>query len=432
MADRFDLVIIGAGPGGYVAAIKGAKLGLTVAVVENREVGGTCLNRGCIPAKAMIHASRLYREMKEGGQFGIFAENVRYEYDKILEYKEGTSGSLRQGVEQLFKANGVTLVKGTGALQADKTVLVTGCEGEEESRVLKGKHVLLASGSKPMNLPIQGLDLPGVLTSDRLFELKRAPESLLIIGGGVIGAEFASVFSSLGIRVTIAEALPRLLADLGQDISQNLKMILKKRGIKIYTGATVKRIEETKHGLACVFEEKGEEKREEADYVLSAAGRVPETEKLLGPGTELAMERGRIVVDSNFETSMEGVYAIGDVIKGIQLAHVASAQGVWVAEHLAGTGHSIDLSIVPNCVYTSPEIASVGLTEDEAAQAGIPVSVGKFLMSANGKSQISREERGFIKIIAEADTKVVLGAQMMCARATDMIGEMATAAANTE
>ena len=429
MADIFDLVIIGAGPGGYVAAIKGAKLGLSVAVVENREVGGTCLNRGCIPAKAMIHASQVYREMKEGGQFGIFAENVRYEYDKILEYKEGTSGSLRQGVEQLFKANNVTLVKGTGTLQADKTVLVTGCEGKEESRVLKGTHVLLASGSKPMNLPIEGLDLPGVLTSDGLLGLQHAPESLLIIGGGVIGAEFASVFSSLGIRVTIVEALPRLLANLDKDISQNLKMILKKRGIKIYTGAMVKRIEKTEHGLACVFEEKGEEKREEADYVLSAAGRVPETEKLLGPGTELAMERGRITVDSNFETSMEGVYAIGDVIKGIQLAHVASAQGVWVAEHLAGTGHSIDLSVVPSCVYTSPEIASVGLTE-EAAQAGIPVSVGKFLMSANGKSQISREERGFIKIIAEADTKVVLGAQMMCARATDMIGEMATAVAN--
>lgn len=429
MADIFDLVIIGAGPGGYVAAIKGAKLGLSVAVVENREVGGTCLNRGCIPAKAMIHASQVYREMKEGGQFGIFAENVRYEYDKILEYKEGTSGSLRQGVEQLFKANNVTLVKGTGTLQADKTVLVTGCEGEVESRVLKGTHVLLASGSKPMNLPIEGLELPGVLTSDGLLGLQHAPESLLIIGGGVIGAEFASVFSSLGIRVTIVEALPRLLANLDKDISQNLKMILKKRGIKIYTGAMVKRIEKTEHGLACVFEEKGEEKREEADYVLSAAGRVPETEKLLGPGTELAMERGRITVDSNFETSMEGVYAIGDVIKGIQLAHVASAQGVWVAEHLAGTGHSIDLSVVPSCVYTSPEIASVGLTE-EAAQAGIPVSVGKFLMSANGKSQISREERGFIKIIAEADSKVVLGAQMMCARATDMIGEMATAAAN--
>ena len=377
----------------------------------------------------MVMEPTVYREMKEGGQFGIFAENVRYEYDKILEYKEGTSGSLRQGVEQLFKANNVTLVKGTGTLQADKTVLVTGCEGKEESRVLKGTHVLLASGSKPMNLPIEGLDLPGVLTSDGLLGLQHAPESLLIIGGGVIGAEFASVFSSLGIRVTIVEALPRLLANLDKDISQNLKMILKKRGIKIYTGAMVKRIEKTEHGLACVFEEKGEEKREEADYVLSAAGRVPETEKLLGPGTELAMERGRITVDSNFETSMEGVYAIGDVIKGIQLAHVASAQGVWVAEHLAGTGHSIDLSVVPSCVYTSPEIASVGLTE-EAAQAGIPVSVGKFLMSANGKSQISREERGFIKIIAEADTKVVLGAQMMCARATDMIGEMATAAAN--
>ena len=226
------------------------------------------------------------------------------------------------------------------------------------------------------------------------------------------------------------EALPRLLANLDKDISQNLKMILKKRGIKIYTGAMVKRIEKTEHGLACVFEEKGEEKREEADYVLSAAGRVPETEKLLGPGTELAMERGRITVDSNFETSMEGVYAIGDVIKGIQLAHVASAQGVWVAEHLAGTGHSIDLSVVPSCVYTSPEIASVDLRRTRRPRLEYLYQSGKFLMSANGKSQISREERGFIKIIAEADTKVVLGAQMMCARATDMIGEMATAAAN--
>ena len=226
------------------------------------------------------------------------------------------------------------------------------------------------------------------------------------------------------------QALPRLLANLDKDISQNLKMILKKRGVKIYTGAMVKRIEKTEHGLACIFEEKGGEKREEAEYVLSAAGRVPETEKLLAPGTDLAMERGRIVVNSDFETSMKGVYAIGDVIKGIQLAHVASAQGVWVAEHLAGAGHSIDLSVVPSCVYTSPEIASVGLTEDEAAQAGIPVSVGKFLMSANGKSQISREERGFIKIIAEADHKVVLGAQMMCARATDMISQFAVAIAN--
>lgn len=427
MAETFDLVIIGAGPGGYVAAIKGAKLGLRTAVVENREVGGTCLNRGCIPAKAMIHASQLYREIKEGGQFGVFAENVRYDYDKILEYKNETSGNLRQGIEQLFKANGVTFIKGTGTLQADKTVMVTGDDGV---KVLEGTYVLLASGSKPMELPIEGIGLPGVLTSDSLFKLEQVPDSLLIIGGGVIGAEFATVFASLGTQVTIVEALPRLLANLDKDISQNLKMILKKRGIQMYTSAMVKRIEPSGDGLACIFEEKEEEKRIEAQYVLSAAGRVAETGKLLGPGTQLAMERGRIVVDDRFETSMKGVYAIGDVIKGIQLAHAASAQGVCVAERLAGHEPSIDLSVVPSCVYTSPEIGCAGMTEDEAAQLNIPVTVGKFLMSANGKSQISKEERGFIKVVARADDEVVLGAQMMCSRATDMIGEFVTAIAN--
>lgn len=427
MAEVYDLVIIGAGPGGYVAAIKGAKLGLRCAVVENREVGGTCLNRGCIPAKAMIHASQLFREIKEGGQFGIFAEDVRYDYDKILAYKNETSGSLRGGVEQLLKANGVALVRGTGSLQADRTVTVT---GEEGVRTLEGKSVLLASGSKPMELPIEGIGLPGVLTSDSLFQLDHVPDSLLIIGGGVIGAEFATVFSTLGTQVTIVEALPRLLANLDKDISQNLKMILKKRGIQMYTSAMVKRLEPSGEGLACIFEEKEEEKRMEAQYVLSAAGRAPETGTLLGPGTELAMERGRILVDDHFETSMKGVYAIGDVIKGIQLAHAASAQGVCVAEYLAGQEPSVDVSVVPSCVYTSPEIASVGLTEDEAKGLGIPVDVGKFLMSANGKSQISREERGFIKVVAGKEDKRVLGAQMMCARATDMIGEFATAIAN--
>lgn len=426
MDNKFDLIVIGAGPGGYVAAIKVAKLGLHVAVVEARDVGGTCLNRGCIPAKAMIHASALYRDIKEGERFGIFAPDVRFDYEKILEYKEETSANLRQGVEQLFKANGVTLVRGKGTLQSDKTVIV---ETEEGAVCLEGTNILLASGSKPLILPIEGMELPGVLTSDELFQLSEVPSSLLIIGGGVISVEFATVFAALGCKITIVEALPRLVPNLDKDISQNLKMILKKRGIDIHTGATVQKVIKEDDELVCTFLEKEKLMDIKAQYVLSAVGRVSNTEGLFGEHTVLDMERGKIVVNTHFETSMKGVYAIGDVIKGIQLAHVASAQGIFVAEELAGEAPSIDLAVVPSCVYTEPEIASVGITEDEAKEQEIPLKIGKFMMSANGKSAISKEERGFVKILMD-ESGVVLGAQMMCARATDMIGELATAVAN--
>ncbi|MEG1505103.1 MAG: dihydrolipoyl dehydrogenase [Lachnospiraceae bacterium] len=427
MENKYDLIVIGAGPGGYVAAIKAAKLGMKTAVVESREVGGTCLNRGCIPAKAMIHASALYREIKEGAQFGIFAEDVRYDYEKILSYKEETSEGLRKGVEQLFQANGVTLIRGKGCLQSDKTVAV---ETEDGSCTLEGNHILLASGSKPLILPIEGMDLPGVLTSDELFRLTEAPKSLVIIGGGVISVEFATVFAALGCQITIVEALPRLVPNLDKDISQNLKMILKKRDIDIHTGASVQKVSREGESLVCTFLEKEKPVEVKAQYVLSAVGRVSNTDGLFGAGVSLDMERGKIVVNEHFETSMKDVYAIGDVIKGIQLAHVASAQGILVAEELSGRKSSIDLSVVPSCVYTNPEIASVGITEEEAKEQGIQLNVGKFLMSANGKSLISKEERGFVKVLLNAENSVILGAQMMCARATDMIGEFGTAVAN--
>lgn len=427
MKEKFDLIIIGAGPGGYVAAIKAAHLGLDTAVVESGELGGTCLNRGCIPTKAMIHASSLYREIQEGGKFGIFADDVRYDYSKILTYKDETSLALRQGIEQLFKANGITFVKGTGALTADKKVEV---QMEEEKVCLEAENVLLASGSKPLILPIEGMDLPGVLTSDELFKLEEVPESLLVIGGGVISVEFATVFSSLGCKVTIVEALPRILPNLDKEISQNLKMILKRRGIDIHTAASVQKVEKDGDILKCTFLEKEKPVEVASQYILSAVGRVSNTDGLFAEGVSVEMERGKILVDEHFETSQKGVYAVGDVIKGIQLAHVASAQGTCVAEEIAGKNPSIDLSIVPSCVYTDPEIASVGITEEEAKEQGIEIAVGKFMMSANGKALITKEERSFVKVIADASRKNILGAQMMCARATDMIGEFGTAIAN--
>ena len=427
MGQHYDVMVIGAGPGGYVAAIRAAKLGLHVAVVEEDRAGGTCLNRGCIPAKAMIHAAETYRSAREADRFGVETGRVSFDYGKILAYKEETTDALVQGVEQLLAGNGVDRLAGKGTLLAGKKVRVT---TEEKEEVYAADHIILAAGSKPLLLPIPGMDLPGVLTSDGLFRLQECPESLAIIGGGVISVEFATAFAGLGTKVTILEALPRLVPNLDKEISQNLKMILKKRGVDIHTSASVQEVAEEDGRYVLRFTEKEQKREVSARYVLCAVGRVPNTEGLFAEDALPDMERGRVLVDEKFETSIPGVYAIGDLIFGMQLAHTASAQGTVVAEHLAGRSASVDLSVVPSCVYTDPEIASVGLTEEAAKEQGIPVRVGKFSMSANGKSLISREERGFVKILAAEESGVILGAQMMCARATDMIGELATAVAN--
>ena len=260
--------------------------------------------------------------------------------------------------------------------------------------------------------------------------MKSVPESLTIIGGGVISVEFATVYAELGCKVTILEALPRILPNMDKEISQNLKLILKKRGIDIHTAAAVQGVEADEDQYICKYVEKEKEQSVASQYVLCAVGRCPNTDGLFAEDATPEMNRGRVVVNEKFETSIPGVYAIGDLIFGAQLAHTASAQGIQVAEQLAGKEVSVDVNVVPGCVYTDPEIASVGITEDEAKEKGIAVKVGKFIMSANGKSLITKEERGFIKIVVEEESGVIVGAQMMCARATDMIGEFVTAVAN--
>ena len=481
MKNEFDLIIIGAGPGGYVAAIKAAKAGLSVAVVENRRVGGTCLNRGCIPAKAMIHASSLYREAVCGQQFGLFADEAAYDYEAILNYKTESIDQLVGGIEQLLKANGVTVINGTGTLlpaengvnrvqvaaadgcaedaaeagaDGDAGADAAGADGDAAADAAAGvycaKNVILASGSKPARIPVPGMDLLHVLDSDGLFALEDAPQSLVIIGGGVIGVEFATVFSNLGTEVTIVEALPKLLDNFDKEISQNLKMILKKRGVEAHLNASVKEcLAADDDWVTCVFEEKGKTQEISAEYVLVAAGRVPVTDGLFGEGVSVDMNRRFVAVDEHFRTSMSGVYAIGDLTGGIMLAHAASAHGVRaveeilaeqgaVSENMAGQGagngaapaSAQKIDVIPAGVYTDPEIATVGITEAQAKEQGIEVATGKFIMSANGKSLITREERGFIKVVADASSHKVLGAQMMCARATDMIAEFATAIVN--
>lgn len=431
MEERYDLIVIGAGPGGYVAAIKAAKLGMKTAVVENREVGGTCLNRGCVPAKAMLHAAKLYQEVLSGERFGIISKEVSYDYGKVLSYKNETSESLRLGVEQLLKGNKVERISGTGSLTKEGRVRIKTKEGEE---ILQAKHILLATGSKPALLPIEGIRIPGIMTSDEMFQLDHVPESLLIIGGGVIGVELATVFSSFGSKVTLLEAEERLLPGLDKEISQNVRLLLKKRGVDIHTKAFVRKIEKEGLDFICTYEEKVKDKEKlevlKTPYLLSATGRIPNTDGLLEEKALLKMDRGRIVVKENFETSMPGVFAIGDVIGGIQLAHAASSQGICAVEGMNGKEPSIDLSVVPSCVYTDPEIACVGITEAEAKEKGIETVTGKFLTHGNSKSFITKEERGFVKVVTDKETGVLLGAQMMCARATDMIGEMGTAISN--
>ena len=418
----FDLIVVGGGPGGYEAALHAAKLGLKTALVEKDFVGGTCLNRGCIPTKALLHASSVYEEAKNSAGMGVVCEPA-YDLAAIYAYKQQIVEKLRGGVEGLLKSAKVTVLSGVGTLTAAHTVQV----GEQ---TLTAENILLATGSVPARPPIPGLDLPGVLTSDELLGGAAAFRSLVIIGGGVIGMEFATFFNDLGVDVTVVEGLDRLLPLLDKELGQNLSMIMKKRGVKIFTGAMVQSVTATEHGLSVNFETKGAANSAEAEAVLCAIGRRPYTDGLFGEGVALEMEGRRIKVNERFETSMPHVYAIGDVSAKIQLAHVATAQGLYAVNEIAGKGNGVDLSIVPSCVYTRPEIASVGMTEQEAKDAEIPVRTGKVTMFSNGRTVIVNGDRGFMKVLAHAETRRILGVQMMGANVSDMIGEFGEAIAN--
>ena len=418
----FDLIVVGGGPGGYEAALHAAKCGLKTALVEKDFVGGTCLNRGCIPTKALLHASGVYDEAKNGASVGVSAQ-PSYDLSAIYAYKQQVVEKLRSGIEGLLKSAKVTVIPGVGTLTAEHTVTVG-------DAVCTAEFILLATGSVPARPPIPGLDLEGVLTSDELLSGVALFRSIVIIGGGVIGMEFATFFNDLGVEVTVVEGLDRLLPLLDKELGQNLSMIMKKRGVKIFTGAMVKSVTKTETGLSVNFESKGAPASAEAEVVLCAIGRRPYTDGLFGEGVSLEMEGRRIKVNERFETSMPGVYAIGDVSAKIQLAHVATAQGLYAVNEIAKRPNGVDLSIVPSCVYTRPEIASVGMTEQEAKDAEIPVKVGKVTMFSNGRTIILNGDRGFMKVLANAETRKILGVQLMCSNASDMIGAWGEAIAN--
>ena len=420
---KYDLIVIGGGPGGYVAAIRAGQLGMKTALVERDAVGGTCLNRGCIPTKTLLHSANLYREMRSCAAFGLKAEGLDFDYGAMCARKGEVVGQLRKGIEGLLKGNRVELIPGSAVIEGPGRVRV----GEE---VLETTNILVATGAKPAVPPIPGLDLPGVVTSDGLLNDSIFYPRIAIIGGGVIGMEFASLYSALGAEVTVIEAMDRILPTMDKELAQNLAMLMKKRGVKICAGAKVERVERTGEGLVCTFTAKDKTDSVAADIVLVSTGRRPNTAGLCAEGVDLGLDRDAIPVDGRFQTRVPGIYAIGDVVKGnIQLAHVASAQGICAVTMMAGQPMPMKLSAIPSCVYTEPEISCVGLTEAQCKDQGIPAKGSKYLMSGNGRSIIAGAERGFVKVVSHADTGVVLGAQLMCERATDLIGEFTAAVA---
>lgn len=421
--DVFDLVIVGGGPAGTHAAMEAAKCGMHTALVEPDALGGTCLNRGCIPTKTLLRTAALYRETKNGAEIGLRAPDVSVDMAGLQRYKNSVVEKLSGGVSENLRRAKVCLVKGSARLRSPEEVDVG-------AQTLRTKRVLLATGCLPAGISVPGAGLEGVSDSTGMLALETIPESIVIIGGGVIGMEFASLYLDLGSRVTVIEALDRLLANMDRELGQSLKLSLKKRGADIRTSAALKEIQQGGDGLVCVFTENGQKTEVSAEAVLVAVGRKPNTDGLFSPGCKPETAHGFIVVNSRYETSLPGVWAVGDVTGGIQLAHMASAEAINAVEFMCGNDAPICTEVVPFCVFTSPEIASVGISPQEAKKCGRNVITKKYVMTANGKTVLSRGERGYISITADAETGCICGAQMFCARATDMIGEFVSAIVN--
>lgn len=422
----FDLVVIGGGPGGYVAAIRAAQLGMNVACVEKRgSLGGTCLNVGCIPSKALLQSSHHYETAsKEFATHGIKTSGLEVDLEAMLQRKEKVVGDLTKGIEFLFKKNKVTYIQGTGVLAGAGKINVTLLEGGEQQ--LTASNILIATGSDVAPLPGVEIDEKQIVSSTGALSLDKIPSSMIVIGGGVIGLELGSVWRRLGAEVTVVEFLDTLLPGMDLDIRKQMQRTMKKQKMKLKLSSKVTAASKDENGVSLTVEslKKGESETLQADVVLVAIGRIPYTNGLglndVGVATD---EKGFIQVDDHFKTSVEGVYAIGDVIGGAMLAHKAEEEGVAVAELLAGKPGHVNYKAIPGVVYTWPEVASVGRSEDGLKRDGIAYNVGKFPFSANSRARASGDSEGFVKILADAESDKVLGVHMVGPGAGELIAE---------
>jgi dihydrolipoamide dehydrogenase len=417
------IAIIGSGPGGYVAAIRASQLGADVTVIEEEAIGGTCLNHGCIPTKSLLASAELFNSLKEAEEFGVCAGEIKADFAKMMERKSRVVDNLSDGIKMIFKKRGIKLINGRGALISPGRIRVVSSLGVEEVNASK---ILITTGSKPTALPSLDFKQPGILSSKDTLSLERLPKSILIIGGGAIGLEFACFFNALGTSVTIVEMMDQLLPNEDKRISRQMAQILKKRGIKILLKTRVKDIvSQSNEGITCLLEN-GDEVS--AEKLILSIGRKPNSQ---GMGLEdigvHIDKRGSISVNNKMETNVTGIYAAGDVTGGMLLAHVASAEGIIAVENALGIASQIDYSTIPRCVYTFPEIASVGQTTDEALISGKKIKTGRFPFSASGKALIMDQTVGSVHLVVEERTDRIIGGQIIGPHATELIHEIALA-----
>lgn len=427
MENKFDILVIGAGPGGYVAAIRASQLGFKVAVVEKNELGGVCLNWGCIPTKALLKSAQVYNYTKHLADYGLEGEQASFDIAKVVERERGVSAQMSKGIEFLFKKNKITTIKGVAKIIAPDCVEVTPLDGGEVYNV-EAKHIIVATGARPNSLPFAPIDGKKIISYREALVPTDLPSSMAVIGSGAIGSEFTYFYKSMGVDVTLIEYMDQIVPLEDADVAAQLSRSFRKMGVKVMVSSGVKSIDTSGEGCKLIIETKKGDVELQVDRVLSAVGVIPNTDNLGLEALGVEMNRGKIVVDEFYATNIKGIYAIGDVIPTPALAHVASAEGIACVEKIAGLDVApIDYNYIPGATYTSPEIASVGITEKRAKEQGLEYKVGKFPFTASGKATTSGNKDGFVKLIIDANTDRVLGAHLIGENVTEMVSGMVLA-----
>ncbi|ODS50113.1 MAG: dihydrolipoamide dehydrogenase [Halanaerobium sp. 4-GBenrich] len=424
--NKYQIAIIGSGPGGYVAALRAGYYGKKTVLIEKEMLGGTCLNWGCIPTKAFVRSAELFSDIKNAKSFGLEVENAEVNFPAVVKRKDQIVKRLVGGIDYLLKQNNVVKLEGRASFIDSKKLKI---ENEDKTEEIEAENIIIATGSKAAELPIPGADLDGILDSREVLDLKELPESMVIIGGGIIGMEFAFIFSSFGVEVTVVEYLEQLVSGVDSEIAKELLRSAKRRKINVKTSSEVKEIKNSSDGYEVIYLNKDKEKSVKAEKILMAVGRKPYHQglNLENAGVEITERRKAVKVNKKMQTNVDGIYAVGDVTDKVLLAHVASHQGVIAVENIMGKDKKMSYHAVPGAIFSSPEIGTVGLSEDEAKEQGIDYKVGSFPFAANGKVLAMGERNGKVKIIAEKGSNKIIGAAVIGLAASDLIAELTLA-----
>jgi dihydrolipoamide dehydrogenase len=428
----YDVIVLGSGPGGYPAAIRASQLGFKVAIIEKESLGGVCLNWGCIPTKALLKSAQVYEYLKHSADYGIQSENVKHDFGAVIRRSRGVADKMSKGVQFLMKKNKIDVVMGYGKVAGKGRVEVTAADGSKQ--VVEGKYIIIATGARSRQLPAMPIDGKKIIGYREAMVLPQQPTSMIVVGSGAIGVEFADFYNSMGTKVTVVEFMPRIVPVEDEDISKELEKQFKKKGITILTGSEVTAVDTTGNGVKAKIKSAAGESVLEADILLSAVGIASNIENIGLEETGIKVDRGRVVVDKHGQTNVPGIYAIGDCAPGQALAHVASKEGITAAEHIGymekkyhHLPEAMDYNNIPGCTYCTPEVASVGYTEKAAKEAGYEVKVGKFPFMASGKASAAGTTEGFVKVVFDAKYGEFLGAHMIGAGVTEMIAEVVAA-----